>query len=173
MKNGWVDILGYEGGYQIHPDGHIKALARTISRGRGILQKRKERIMKIHNNADGYPQVRLRNLNGDRRTISVHRLIATTFIPNPNHLPEVNHINAIKTDNSIHNLEWMSHKENVCHAFGLGIGNINQKVMASNGIVYESIQSAAEALHLGSGHVYDVLNGKLKHARGFTFRRFS
>ena len=53
----------------------------------------------------------------------VHRLVAETFIPNPHNLAQVNHINGDKTDNSVSNLEWMSHADNLTHAHKTGLSN--------------------------------------------------
>ena len=59
----------------------------------------------------------LYDANGKRYRKLVHRLVAQAFIPNPENLPVVNHISGIKTDASASNLEWVSHSENLCHAF--------------------------------------------------------
>lgn len=63
-------------------------------------------------NADGYPCVSI-NTESGWRTIGVARLIALAFIPNPNNLPEVDHINYNRKDYSIENLQWVSHADNV------------------------------------------------------------
>jgi len=66
-----------------------------------------------HNfNHDGYPVVSINTAKG-WRCVSVARLIATAFIPNPDNLPEVDHINYDRTDYSINNLRWITHAENV------------------------------------------------------------
>lgn len=73
-------------------------------------------IMKPALDGSGYLRTMLVNDLGKTETIKVHRLIAKTFIPNPENKSDVNHINGIKTDNSIINLEWSTRKENVQHA---------------------------------------------------------
>lgn len=72
--------------------------------------------LKSHKNPKGYPQLRI---NG--KTVSVHRLVAEAFIPNPDNLPQVNHINGDKTDNRVENLEWCDNSRNQIHAFRSGL----------------------------------------------------
>ena len=63
-------------------------------------------------------QVRLGN---PQKTISVHRLVAKAFLPNPLQLPEVNHIDGDKTNNAASNLEWTTHQQNIRHAINTGL----------------------------------------------------
>lgn len=67
------------------------------------------------------------SLNGTKKCIKVHRAVAQAFIPNPNNLPQVNHIDGCKTNNVWTNLEWVTNQENVCHSFALGLQKIKYK----------------------------------------------
>lgn len=108
-KEKWKDIVGYEGLYMVSNFGRIKSLLRNVGRG--------ELIMKpCFNKHTGYFLVSLRK-NGMAKTLKVSRIVAKAFIPNSNGLPQVNHRNCIKTDDRVENLEWMTNKENIKHAF--------------------------------------------------------
>ena len=103
MKEIWKDIEGYEGLYQISNQGRIKAL--------NFARSGKEGIVKQQLNEQGYNVVYLSS-NNEKRRFAVHRLVAITFIPNLENKPCVDHINTIKSDNSVENLRWVTHKEN-------------------------------------------------------------
>ncbi len=118
----WKDIPGYEGIYQASTFGRIKALSKILKHWKGGDSLFKEAILRPRK-AKGYVSVALYN-NLIRKDIDIHRLIALTFIPNPENKPEVNHKDGIKTNNKVGNLEWNTSKENKDHAKekGLNIG---------------------------------------------------
>ena len=74
----------------------------------------KSELMNPYEDKKGYLQVNL-SKNGETKTCFVHRIVAETFIPNPEKKPEVNHIDEDKTNNRVSNLEWKSHKGNCNH----------------------------------------------------------
>jgi hypothetical protein len=103
----WKDVPGYEGMYQASSFGRVRS---PYQRGKGIY------TLKPVMSSSGYFTV---NIKGKMPT--VHRLVAKAFIPNPEVKRCVNHKDGIKTNNNLDNLEWVTHKENLHHAIGLGL----------------------------------------------------
>ena len=106
------ELIGFEGLYWIYPNGDILTKTHYGVKGR-------ERILKPAIDKKGYQRVGLMK-NGKLITRKVHRLVAENFISNPNKLPQVNHINSIKHDNRVENLEWCTSKYNTKHAINSG-----------------------------------------------------
>ena len=97
----------------------------------------KPKLLKPSYNKQGYLQVQL-SKNRKRKTFRVNRLVAETFIPNPNNLPEVNHKDEDKTNNSVENLEWIWHKDNCNH------GTRNERIAKTNSKVQKNNQKKSK-----------------------------
>lgn len=127
MEEVWKDIVGLEGRYQVSDQSRV----RNTKTGR---------ILKTGVFEEGYEQVRF-FVDGDKPTKKVHRLVAEAFIPNPLNLPFVNHINSIRHDNRIENLEWCTAQHNVQHSYDSGsnsnAGENHPKAILNWEIVYE------------------------------------
>ena len=106
QKEIWKPIDGFEGLYEVSNLGRIKILQKTRSDGKVY----KEKLMKISTNGS-YCEVSLHK-EGKASHHLVHRLVAKAFIPNPEGLPQVNHIDENKTNNCVENLEWCTAKYN-------------------------------------------------------------
>lgn len=157
MIEEWRDIKGYEGLYQVSNIGKVKSLARTVMRSNGRLMTIRERILKLRPDKGGYVRVCL-SKDAVETDYFVHRLVAIAFIDNPHNLPEVNHKDENKKNNSVDNLEWCtslynnnygSHNENhskTCREKKMYIGGSNprsRKVICENKI-FDCIKECAK-----------------------------
>jgi hypothetical protein len=111
MQEIFKDVVGYEGLYQVSNLGNVRSL-----------RYHKFKLLNLRKSIYGYTLVDLYS-NKIKRTFNVHRLVAITFIDNPNNKREVNHINGIKHDNRLENLEWNTREENREHAKKTGLIN--------------------------------------------------
>lgn len=89
----------------------------------GNVYGKKGNLLKPYKRKDGYTELKLSQNGKILHRKLTHRIIAETFIPNPENKPEVNHINGDKTDNRVENLEWVNRSENIKHRSKLGITN--------------------------------------------------
>lgn len=119
MGEEWRDIIGYVGYYQVSNLGRVRGLNRSVKHYFGGPKKVKQKIMRTYKNK-GYINVAL-NKDGKQKHFSIHRLIALHFISNEHNKPHINHINGIKHDNRIENLEWCTRSENLKHAVKSGL----------------------------------------------------
>ncbi len=98
----WRDIQGYEGLYQVSNAGRVKRLLKSNQKGR---------ILSLTEDKDGYLRAHL-SKNNSALFHSVHRLVATAFIQNPDGFPLVNHRDENKSNNNVENLEWCTAQYN-------------------------------------------------------------
>lgn len=149
MEN-WKEIEGYSD-YQISSLGNIKSLSRYVNHFKGGKRLKKEKLIKLQIDKLGYVRANLFS-NNIVKYFLVHRLVANAFINNSENKPCVNHINGIKTDNRIENLEWCTYSENQKHSYKLGLNN------NGNG-------DTSRSKKLNSKLVLEIRNSNLKQSK--------
>lgn len=160
----WTTIKEFSG-YEINTDGEVRGLDRQV-KVKNFSRFISGKTIKSRMNSFGYLDIRL-SKDGYTKTCFIHRLIAITFIPNPEHKPYVNHINGIKTDNRIGNLEWVTQSENMKHAYRLGLCCTPEKRMVKvidicTGKEFSTIKKASDYYEIK----YSTLKGYLTGSRG-------
>lgn len=166
----WKDIEGFEGLYQVSNMGRVRSLDRTDKNG----QFRKGRVLADKHNNRGYHLVSLCR-DGDTKYRLIHRLVAIAFLDNPNNLPEVNHKDENKANNSVSNLEWCTRPYNMTYGTRIKrVAKANEHpiyVVTNSGHHYffDSTKKAVELLRLDGSNVSECLHDKRKHHHGFTF----
>lgn len=189
MTETWKDVKGYEGAYQVSNLGNVRSLDRSTEVRKGnntytLVLKGKVLQPLVRNH--GYLGVQLfdrlqaTNARG-MRTVSIHRLVAEAFVPNPDGLPEVNHKDEDKTNNRADNLEWMNHIENT--RYGTAVQRRTDKEI--NGkkskpicqytldgklvAEYPSLNEVGRSTGLGIGNISRCANGspQYRHAYGY------
>jgi hypothetical protein len=112
----WCPVPGYESYYVVSNAGDVKSVPRILTNKIGVTKRYKQREMSLQSDADGY---KLAPMSKEAKTVlmKVHRIVALTFIPNPNNYEQVNHINGKKDDNRAENLEWCTSSMNRKHSY--------------------------------------------------------
>lgn len=166
----WKDIEGFEGLYQVSNMGRVRSLDRKDKNG----QFRNGRVLADKHNNRGYHTVALHR-DGNTKYRFVHRLVAETFIPNLDGLPEINHKDEDKTNNTVSNLEWCSRSYN--NTYGTRLERVAKALecpiyaITSSGKrrYFDSVNEAARVLGLKRQGITNCLHGRRKHHRGFSF----
>jgi hypothetical protein len=177
----WRNVVGFEGLYIVSNLGNVMSLPRVVrfgphsrlAEGRAVAQCK---------DAYGYSVVFLSNGAKRRKNGKVHRLVAEAFIPNPDNLETVDHINGIKGDNRVENLRWCSAVDNFRYACEKGLhGRMCKEaieelarrtarpVIRDDGEVFSSVAEAARALGVTDNAVQAVLHGRNRTCRKHTF----
>ena len=157
----WADIEGYEGLYQVSNLGRVKSLVgynghRHVKREK-MLNPYKHKASKNY-----YRSVVKLTKEGHKKDMKVHRLVAKSFLPNPENKPNINHIDGNPLNNDVSNLEWCTQKENVHHAIAteLNVRTIDTidkdtlVTLLNNQYTYDEI---AEILGIAKGTVFNYI----------------
>ncbi|AGO47319.1 HNH homing endonuclease [Cellulophaga phage phi19:1] len=171
----WHTIIGYLD-YEVTKCGRIRSIDRLIESGgkykyiKGVEIKRKPTKL-------GYTRVKFSS-KGKEKNIFLHRIIALNFIPNPENKRCVNHINGIKTDNRVENLEWCTHSENSIHAiknkltiYPRGEEHHHSRLILNleTGIFYNGAKQASIHSQYSYGHFKNILNGRDTNYTSFVY----
>lgn len=187
MEEIWKEVKGFEGAYEVSSLGRVRSY---LNNRHGLCNKPK--IIKGSIGGHGYYALSLFNpITQKRVRILIHRLVALSFIPNPNNKPCVDHINTIRTDNRACNLRWVTVKENSHNSITYKktieqrrqYGKINRgsnnkiskpisQFTKDNVFVcsYGSILEASEKTGIKYGKIRHNVHGEQKYADGFIFK---
>jgi len=165
MQEVWKDIPGYEGIYQISTSGQIKSSDRPVWHGT-FMYTRKGAIRKPFNTS-GYDAVRL-SKDGKKTFFTVHRLVALTFIPNPDNLPEINHKDGNKLNNHVDT--GLISKQGLIDKSRMGADKVSVRLRCEDtGELFRCMNEASKQLHIQYLTKRDVAKGRTHGGRGWLF----
>ena len=182
MNEIWKPVVGYEGLYEVSNLGNVRSLAHTTRVAKKDCEydcPHPSKVLRPQTRRHGYLSVCLYGKggkNGRFTQVSIHRLVAEAFIPNPENKTEVNHIDENKQNNRADNLEWMTHKENANHGTAIArrakkqTDNPNRKyrrvqqIDDDGNVVGEFLSAWAVERELGFDH-RNVYNGLYQGGR--------
>lgn len=128
----WTDVEDFLGFYQVNNIGQVRSVDRyAFHRGNKAYHLIRGKILSARINNCGYLSVRL-SKDGRNFTRFIHRLMAEAFIENSFNKPFINHKDGVKTNNDPDNLEWVTHSENMIHAYRLGLCKNKKKYSISS-----------------------------------------
>ena len=173
MNEIWKDIEGYEGLYQISNFGRVKSLDRYVKSRWGNYRLLNGKLIKGYKNKNGYCLITLWNKQISK-TYLLHRLVAETFLSNPDNLPQINHKDENKSNNQVENLEWCTAKYNSNYGT-----HVERSTAPKRKTVYQysidgqfirewsSSMEIQRQLSFSQAHITDCCNGKRKTAYGY------
>lgn len=178
----WADIPGYAGIYQVSTCGRVKRVAYEEAyvrsdTGATCIRRHRERILNP-TTTSGYFEVNLVH-SGQSKYCRIHRLVAELFVPNPQNLPQVNHIDGNKLNNCLSNLEWCTAQYNIDHATRVGIRHAPQRGVYrkpvsvrcnETGQTYPNMRAASQALGLNYYYLSERVRQGLPCC-GYTFTK--
>jgi hypothetical protein len=153
----WVPVVGFDR-YEVSDQGRVR-------------NSKTGRVLKPGSLPSGHMQVALRRFGKNERRY-IHRLVAMAFIENPENFPIVRHLDDVPSNNVIHNLAWGTYADNNADAYrnGRNMRGPKRRVrVLETGEVFSSISECARSIEANSGHVFGVLQGLRKRAKGLTF----
>lgn len=154
MNEIFKDIKNYEDLYEVSDTGLVR-------------NKVSGKILKPGRNSRGYLLVNLYK-DGICKSKSIHRLVAETFIPNPNHYPQVNHIDENKTNNNVDNLEWCTRQYNIDYSQSKPVCQYALDGRLLN--TYKSVCEASRQTGISQGDISNCCLGRYKSAGGFIWK---
>jgi len=111
----WKEAIGFNGEYLVSNLGNVMSYKPT----NWVSKEKKYKMLKPNLSKQGYLRL-MTSMNSENKYYFVHRLVLEAFIPKPSENSIVNHLNSIKTDNRLENLEWCTQSENIKHAYKNG-----------------------------------------------------
>jgi hypothetical protein len=147
----WKDIKGWEGLYQVSNIGRIKSFEK--------IQYPTERILKQRLRLGYLCVVLYSGEVKNKKYYLVHRLVAIAFIPNPENKKWVNHINGIKADSRVENLEWVTPGENQKHAYDNGLRTVSklQSTVLAEWLKHNQHPNSKKVINIISGEEYNSM----------------
>lgn len=115
MNEIWKEIPGYEGYFEVSNLGNFRSKDRIVKYKQNGTRLYPGKLLKCEQMQDGYQRIVLMK-EAKKKRFMCHRLVALTFIPNPDNLPQVNHKDGVKNNNCVDNLEWCTQSENEQHS---------------------------------------------------------
>lgn len=166
----YKSIKGYEGFYEINELGQVRSVDRIVETKDGSIRKYKGKELKPSIDQGRYAMIGLHK-NGILKMMTVHRLVAETFLPNPDNLPEVHHKNHDKKDNRARNLAWVTIDEqrddHWTKAQSKAQGTRLRVVGHGIDKIFISAHEVERELGISSPYVSMVANGIRKQAKGY------
>ena len=168
----WLKIDGFNGMYEVSNTGEVRS---TVFKNNRYEIKR-YKILKQRLSRTGYPCVFLRK-DGKTYTKQVSRLVVDAFIPNPKNKAEVNHIDNIKTNNNVSNLEWTTRLENIRHSYKNGFrkNNYTEVILFDENkkplLLFESIKEASKMFGCSRNSVIRCSNNGCRNKSGYFWKR--